>query len=182
MKKNLFGLIGSVLGCISVFFLGSPIYVQTSSSETVKVSIAEFMISRNVLFSLLIFFSSLACFIALIHAIIGIVREENTMPVVFSCSSINAFTAMFLISYFNYLEKHSLGSYDYELSWGMVVVLCLYVMFFVWSLSGFILSAVADRKEAKAKHFEKLYEYKKLLDDGIIDRAEYIKLRNQYFE
>ncbi|MDD7701115.1 MAG: hypothetical protein PT951_06245, partial [Eubacteriales bacterium] len=67
-------------------------------------------------------------------------------------------------------------------SWGMVVVLCLYVMFFVWSLSGFILSAVADRKEAKAKHFEKLYEYKKLLDDGIIDRAEYIKLRNQYFE
>ncbi|MDY2826582.1 MAG: hypothetical protein SOT42_02160, partial [Eubacteriales bacterium] len=64
----------------------------------------------------------------------------------------------------------------------MVVVLCLYVMFFVWSLSGFILSAVADRKEAKAKRFEKLYEYKKLLDDGIIDRAEYIKLRNQYFE
>lgn len=184
MKKNLLGLIASVFGSISVFFLGSPMFVRTGASGEVaeKTSIVNLVLSGEGL-SVLIILSSLACFMALIHVIRGIVQEENSMPVVLSCSVINAFTVFFSTFYLVQRFKPK-SSYYYasniEPGWGIIIVLLLYTTFFLLSLIGFILSLIAERKDTKANRFNKLYQYKRLLDAGIIDRVEYDKYKNQY--
>lgn len=199
MKKNLLGLIGSILAVISVFFLGSPylFYAYNSSSyysstETVKTSVqsllgiydksssAYYGYSSPSMGGILLVVSFVCAFIALIVVVTGIIKNKNVSDKVLILASVNAFTVLWFVKYLtNILSPEMSDSYSYVLGWGIVCILGLFFAFFVLALAGFINLIVSKNSDSKEKNYDDIYKLKKLLDDGIITKEEFDEKKNQ---
>ena len=193
MKKNLFSFIGSILGVISIFFLGAPYLTQDNGSYGVvktsvqafigifdKKNISSYLTINGLIGGLLLTVSLICAFAALIVVLTGILQKKNVNGSVLILSSVNAFTIFYIAKNLsNIIKAYAESSIIFTVGWGVIIILILFFAFFALSLIGFILSNISDRKEEKEKNFEEIYKYKKLLDEGIITKEEFDEKKKQ---
>ena len=95
MKKNLFALIGSALGALSIFFIGAPFVVYAASKnyyiDSSLIGIFGSSYSFNINGALVVasYFAAIACLVIVIS---GIVQNKKTSTALLALSSINIIT------------------------------------------------------------------------------------------
>ena len=190
MKKNILSLIGAICGFLSILFILSPFAKAIYNNETIKLikfyEVFELTsseaLSLGSLTLILIFASSL---LGIVFSCVGIAKNKDYSFVVLGLALINFFAIMVIIA-----NMESLDATCEELScqlsflFAPYAVIVLLFSYMCLSIIQLILRIDFKREKDTTKNdkFSELYKYKKLLDDELITKEEFLKYRKQILE